>query len=248
MLPDPTLLYQPGNPFAPVPYTGPAAPGFSNHQIPPSLPDSFTEEGEPAWTEDKHRLERRFGSSRLRHDSSGQVARSTALLPYNEPLPYDRGEEQFAPRASLVPHSEPPPAMVDMHSFTKWIGDHAADYHKSGRVTELAGRVRHNMRDFTEHLEAYRAMRETARRERRGPQWTNEMEEIYHRALHVEVLYDTTVGRYDGPFKRKGHCSNTEKAEAQQLLKAMFGRDYNIWDGFNWHMLYWISQFRHVCP
>ncbi|TRX94576.1 hypothetical protein FHL15_004528 [Xylaria flabelliformis] len=243
MLPDPASLYESDNPLALVPYTNPVTPNLSTPQNLSSLSGSSIEKQEdPEWTKSRSRLKERFNITRPKYGPGGQIAPSTELVPNTEPLQYYRGQEHVVPPVIQVTHRGPPPVMVDMHSFTIWIGDHAVDHHKSAKVSELAERVRHNITGFASGIESYTARRETARR----PQWNNYMEEVYQRGRGVEALYQTIVAKYDGPFKRKRDCSKSERAEAQRLLKLMFGRDYDIWDGLNWHANHWISHFNHL--
>ncbi|KAI0555909.1 hypothetical protein F4679DRAFT_578031 [Xylaria curta] len=244
MLPDPASLYQPGNPLALIPYTSSVNPNLSSPRNLSSLHGKSTGEEDPEWTEKKRRLEGRFNSTRPRYDPVGHIAPSTALVPDTGPLQHNWGQEHVVPPAIHVPHREPPP--VDMHSFAIWIGDHAVDHQKHFRITDLTERVRHNISDFAKSLESYSARRQTASRGQWGPPWTNDMEEVYQRGRQVEALYQTTVAKYDGPFKRKRECSKSEKAEAQKLLKSMFGRDYDLWDGLNWHVNHWISHFHRL--
>ncbi|KAI1740990.1 hypothetical protein F4680DRAFT_464834 [Xylaria scruposa] len=244
MLPDSASLYQPGNPLDLVLYTSPVTPNPSSPQNLPSLCGPSTGEEDPEWYEEKRRLEGRFNFTSSRYDPGGHITPSTMLVPNTEPLQYNRGQGHVVPPAINVPQREPPP--VDMESFTIWLSDHAVDHHKSIRVTELADRVRHNISAFARDLESYSARRQTASNGQWGPPWTNDMEEVYQQGRQVEALYQTTVAKYDGPFKRKRDCSKSENAEAQKLLKSMFGRDYETWDGLNWHVNNWISHFNRL--
>ncbi|KAI0865401.1 hypothetical protein F4860DRAFT_527049 [Xylaria cubensis] len=243
MLLDSASSYQTDNPLALVPYTNPVAPNLSNSQNLPNLPGSpVGKQEDPEWTKRKRRLGERFNFTHPRYDSGGQIAPSTVLVSNTEPLQYYRGQEHVVPPGIQVTHMEPPPVMVDMHSFTIWISDHAADHHISAKSSDLAERVRHNITGFASGIVSYSARRHTTRR----PQWTDYMEEVYQQGRGVEALYQTTVAKYGGPFKRKRDCSKSERAEARQLLKLMFGRDYDIWDGLNWHANHWISHFHRL--
>ncbi|KAI0455093.1 hypothetical protein F5B21DRAFT_524040 [Xylaria acuta] len=241
---NPAFPYETGNPLSLPPYASPVHPNPPNLQ---SLPSAPAEEEKSAWAKDKRRLGGRFDPPRPRYDWGEQVPPSAVPVPYSEPQPYDWGEEQVALPTMQTPYRKRRPAVVDMQSLAMWIGGHAVDYHESFKVTDLAGRVRHNMDDFIGALASYRAKREMAKREKWGPRWNNEMEDLYHRALNIQVLYESTVARYHGPFKPKTSCSDIEKDEALQLLKAMFDYDYDVWDGFIWHMVHWISHFHKIC-
>ncbi|KAI0438426.1 hypothetical protein F4803DRAFT_555036 [Xylaria telfairii] len=162
----------------------------------------------------------------------------------NPPNPYGPPGPPGPPISGSVPcSSAPQPVVVAMESLVTWIGEHIVCYHESARVKELAEKARHNMDSFLKGLNSYRDMRQRARREQWGPRWTYEMEDLHHRALYLQRLYNSTIGRYKGPFKPKQECSQTESTQAQQLLATMFDRDYEIWNVFIEKLTFWIHYF-----
>ncbi|RYC63440.1 hypothetical protein CHU98_g2768 [Xylaria longipes] len=227
MMPYPGFPYQPANPLGFPPYASPVNPNLQSFQSPLGPPRTPT--GGKAYMPAEYRR-------------PSHVWVEAHAPPHAMPVP----DNEPQTTTELVLYNERRPAVVAMGFLSEWIGDHITDYSTSGRVRDIAERARHNMGDFETSFDSYRATRATARREQGGHRLPHHMEDLYHRARDVKELYESTMARYDGPFKRKKDCSDTEKEQAQKILEHMFGRDYDTWDGFIWHVMEWMSTFHNV--
>lgn len=227
MFPNRAFTHPPGNPLGYHPHSGPVYPHPPNPHGPPGPPNTSAER-DPAWEQEWRKMK-----GRMNYSGPGG----------------DFGGEHVPPPSGFVPRSSAPQrAVVDMESLVKWIGEHVVGYNESPKVKDLAERACHNMDSFLSDLSSYRDMRQRARREQWGPRWTYEREDLHHRALSLQRLYESTVGRYEGPFKPKQDCSETENTQAQQLLTTMFDRDYEIWNGFIGQLTFWTRHFRYPMP
>ncbi|KAI1117635.1 hypothetical protein F5Y14DRAFT_448091 [Nemania sp. NC0429] len=121
---------------------------------------------------------------------------------------------------------------VSMISFVKWIGDHAREYRGRAKVTDLAGRFCHNLRDFTALFS------QQIPRSRHDPAH----ESLYRQGLEVQDIFETTIAVYRGPFVQKWGCSADEWSKSRELFEFMFDHDYDKLEGLLWHVVNWIRE------
>lgn len=177
------------------------------------------------WYSQKRRLSSRF-----------ELDRSSIGNGYeDEPENYYLGDRQGSSSQALVRGQQN--FNVGMASFAKWADDHAKEYSGRAKVTDLAGRFRHNLRDFTALLRDYEEFR------RRPPSRHGaNIEDLYQQGHTVRIMFERTISVYKGPFTPKGDCSKRAWDKSRDLFEFMFNHDNEKLEGLLWHIVHWIAE------
>ncbi|KAI1188418.1 hypothetical protein F5B17DRAFT_451806 [Nemania serpens] len=195
-----------------MPYQGP--------DISDSLPES---QPSPSWHRQKLHLSKRFEFDR------------SSTIDNREPESSRLSDRQGTSSQALVVAQGN--SSVDIASFSQWAGDHAKEYSGRAKVTDLARRFRHNLRDFTALLHDYEELR------RMPSHWpVASAEDLYQQGHTVRVMFERTISVYRGPFTPKKNCSRKAWAKSRELFELMFHHDYEKLDGLLWHIVHWIAE------
>lgn len=243
----PALLYQPGY----LPASGPVSTYQADYYLQPLIPyhgsdnsDSLIEPQplipyhssdnsdsllEPQPSTNWH-TEKRHLSSRFELDQSFIGNWNEDEL---ESSHFD--DRQGSSCQALVKHQRN--SNVDMISFAKWMGDHAKDYNGRAKVTDLAGRFRHNLRDFAALLYDYEELRR-----RPSSRHDAAVEDLYQQGHIVLVMFERTISIYQGPFTPKKDCSKKAWAKSRDTFEFMFDHDNEKLEGLLWHIVHWIAE------
>ncbi|KAI0116454.1 hypothetical protein GGR51DRAFT_574725 [Nemania sp. FL0031] len=189
------------------------------HLNPPPRPYS------PGWEQWKSDLSHRFGFSGVNY-----------IVP--PPSHLSRHTGGGAPR-SMVP-SNPSEMTKQIGKFGMWIGSHGKHYSSPGRVTDIAGRLSHNLPDFADLF-----IEVVTRKKARSFLPSSTGEDLYQRGLEVLRLYRSNMAGHNiGPLERWSKCTTSQRAHAQNVITEMLVYNYDNWDGFLWHVINWINSRR----